>query len=173
MQEKNKIDVIEAVSYALALIALWAILEVRLLAALLSGLLVYSLVHLAGTAAGAKNQQRTRAPAGRCRAGDRNGRKVARPVMTWGVHRLFPAADAGNLQGLLQKLADMLDSSRNQLPPWISEYFPSDVASLKEMITNWLREHAMDARVMGEEAGRAAAHFLLWHDHRRSGCAGT
>jgi len=61
----------------------------------------------------------------------------------------------------LQRIADMLDASRSQLPPWLGEYFPADVGSLKLMITDWLHLHSVEARLMGEAAGRTAAHLVL------------
>lgn len=158
MQEKNRIEAIEAASYALALLALWAVMEVRLLAALISGLLVYSLVHLVAPLLGRKiSSERARLLAV---AALGIATVAGLTLATWGIVAFF-RSDAGNMQGLLQKLADMLDASRNQLPPWLSEYFPADVAGLKEMITKWLREHSVEARILGEEAGRAAAHLLI------------
>jgi predicted PurR-regulated permease PerM len=73
----------------------------------------------------------------------------------------FFRSDAGTAQALLQKMADMLDTSRSQMPPWISEYLPTDAESLKQMITNWLRAHASQAQLMGEASLRAAAHLLI------------
>ena len=78
----------------------------------------------------------------------------------WAVVAFF-RSDAGNTQAMLQRMADMLDSSRNQLPEWLSAYVPADVGSLKEMLSNWLRGHALEAKDMGEVALRTAAHVFI------------
>ena len=158
MQEKNKIEAVEIASYTLALLALWATLEFHLLAALFSGLLVYSVVHILAPLLGKKiSSERARLLAVATLA------VVVVTALTlaiWGVVVFF-RSDAGNAQMLLQRIADMLDASRSQLPPWLGEYFPADVGSLKLMITDWLHLHSVEARLMGEAAGRTAAHLVL------------
>jgi predicted PurR-regulated permease PerM len=158
MQEKNQIGLIEASSYVLAIISLWLVLEKNLLAALFSGLVVYSVVHFMAPLLGRKiSGERARVVAVAALA---IVTVTALTVAIWAMIAFF-RSDAGNAQVLLQRMADMLDSSRNQLPAWVSEYVPSDVESLKGMITTWLRGHAFEAQVMGEAAGRTAAHVLI------------
>jgi predicted PurR-regulated permease PerM len=158
MQEKNQIGLVEASSYVLVLIALWTVLEKNLLAALFSGLVVYSVVHFMAPLLGRKiSGERARVVAVATLA---IVTVTALTIAIWAMIAFF-RSDAGNAQVLLQRMADMLDSSRNQLPAWISAYVPSDVESLKGMITTWLRGHALEAQVMGEAAGRTAAHVLI------------
>jgi len=158
MQEKSKIGVVEASSYVLAALALWLIMEKNLLAALFSGLIVYSLVHLL-------------TPLLERKIGSERARLIAVATLAiiivvaltigiWAVATFF-RSDAGNMQVMLQRMADMLDSSRNQLPVWLSAYVPADVTSLKEMLSNWLRGHALEAKDMGEGAIRIAAHVFI------------
>src|SRR3712207_9454386 len=52
-------------------------------------------------------------------------------------------------------------SSRAQLPAWLRAHVPTGVDALREMLTHWMREHAMEARVVGEVAGRIIAHVLI------------
>jgi len=78
----------------------------------------------------------------------------------WGVVA-FLRSDAGNLQVLLQKLADLIESSRQQLPVWVTTYLPEDVESLKRILTEALREHAGEAKMLGQEAGHLIVHLLL------------
>ena len=129
-----------------------------LLAALLSGLFVYSLVHLM-------------APRLESHFSSRRAKMVAVAglaslvvgALTLGIWAaiLFFQSDAGNLQNLLQRLADMLEASRQQIPDWLRQTIPEDAASLRELITSWLRTHADEAKLIGERAGRAAAHVLI------------
>lgn len=158
MQRKKELGLVEIASYALALVALWTVLEKNLLPALFSGLLVFSVVHMMAPLLGRKiSGERARILA-----------VATLAILTvtvligaiWGVIEFF-RSDAGNAQVLLQRIADMLDSSRGQLPVWVREYLPSGVDSLKEMITTWLRAHAVEAKVMGEEAARTAARLLI------------
>jgi predicted PurR-regulated permease PerM len=158
MQKRDELELVEIASYLLTLFALWVVLEKNLLAALFSGLLVYSVVHFMAPLLGRKiSGERARMVA----VGTLAILTVtALTAAIWGMIAFF-RSDAGNAQVLLQRMADVVDSSRSQLPTWLSEYLPSDVESLKEMITTWLRGHAVEAKVMGEEAGRTAAHLLI------------
>jgi predicted PurR-regulated permease PerM len=78
----------------------------------------------------------------------------------WGTV-LFLRSDAGNFQTLLQKLADMIEASRNQLPNWLSANIPEDVETLKRLMIDTLREHAGEAKTIGQEAGHTIVHLLL------------
>ena len=144
MQEEKERGLVEIASYVLALLALWVVLERNLLAALFSGLLVYSVVHFVAPLLGRKiSGERARIVAVATLA---IITVTALTAAIWGVI-LFFRGDAGNAQVLLQRMADMLDSSRSQLPVWLSDYLPADVESLKEMITTWLRGHAVEAKI--------------------------
>ena len=61
----------------------------------------------------------------------------------------------------MQKLADMVEASRQQLPLWISSAIPDDVDGLKRILIDTLREHAGEAKVVGQEAGHIIVHILL------------
>jgi predicted PurR-regulated permease PerM len=74
---------------------------------------------------------------------------------------IFLRSDSGNLQSLLQKLAELLETSRQQLPIWVSTYLPEDLDALKRMLTTALHEHASEAKVLGQEAGHLIVHLLL------------
>lgn len=158
MQEKSKIGAVEVSSYVLMALALWVVLEKNLLAALFSGLIVYSLVHLLAPLLGRKiSSERARLLAVATLA---IVIVVALTIGIWAVAAFF-RSDAGNMQVMLQRMADMLDSSRNQLPAWLSAYVPADVTSLKETLSGWLRGHALEAKDMGEGAIRIAAHVFI------------
>lgn len=158
MHDHNPYTSTTIASYVLAAIALLAVLQKGLLAALFSGLLVFSLVHMLAPVLG-KNLDSQRA------------RMIAVAILSalivvllsgavWGT-LVFFQSDVGSVQALLQKLADIIEVSRDQLPPWIREHVPDSAYAIKEMITVWLREHAEQAKTIGQEAGRTIVHLLI------------
>jgi len=135
-------------------VGLW----LHLAPALLAGLLVYELVHVL-------------APLLRRRLSDERSRLVAVVILASLIVGVVIAAvvgavaffrsDSSSLPLLLQKMADIIDSARYALPPWINEALPGDADALREALTHWLRVHAQELRLAGTEAGRAFAHILI------------
>jgi predicted PurR-regulated permease PerM len=145
-------------SYLLTAYALLLILWEGLLAALFSGLLVFSLVHLLAPVLGRQ-------------ISNQRAKMIAVAVLSslivtilsgaiWGLVDFF-TADPVRVARLLQKLADVIEASRDQLPVWLRSHLPTGVESLREMLTRWMREHAVEARSVGETAGRVIAHVLI------------
>lgn len=158
MLKEKKIFVSNIASYALTFIALLLILKAGLLTALLAGLLVYSLANLL-------------VPTIQRKFNSKQARLIAVAFLSaliiavisvgiWGVIA-FLRSDAGNLHSLLQKLANLIESSRHQLPQWVSANLPEDVASLERMLIVTLQEHAGEAKVLGQETGHILVHLLL------------
>jgi predicted PurR-regulated permease PerM len=148
----------EIASYIFAAVTLFAVVKFGLLVALFAGLLVYSLVHLL-------------APAIEKRYSGKTSRTIAVVLLSaviilaisaalWAAV-VFLRSDASNLQHLLQKLADMIEASRSQLPQWASTYLPDDVDALRQWMTDWLREHAGEAKVLGQQAGHILVQLIL------------
>jgi predicted PurR-regulated permease PerM len=146
-------------SYILAVVALFIVVKFGLLVALFSGLLVYSLVNLLEPAIEKRYKKSTKS------------RAIAVILLSmliilavsagiWGIFVFFKS-EAGNLQNLLQKLADIIEASRSQLPEWLSTYLPEGVDALHELFTNWLREHASEAKGVGQEAGHIVVQLIL------------
>jgi predicted PurR-regulated permease PerM len=145
-------------SYLLAALALWLVLKAGFLVALFSGLLVYSLVHLL-------------VPTIQRKYSHKQSRMIAViflstfviiavSVAIWAVIVFF-RSDAGNLATLLQKLANIIEASHNQIPDWARAYFPEDVDALGKILTNGLLEHASEAKNLSQEAGHLIVHLLL------------
>lgn len=158
MSDKKPVHLTTIASYLLAAAALLVVLMKGLLAALFSGLLVYSLVHVLAPYLG-KN------------ISDQRARMIAVTILgsfivlalslaVWGVASFFQS-DAGSIEVLMKKLADILDASRGQMPKWLKDYIPANAEAMREAITNWLRAHATQAQVIGTEAGRTIAHLLI------------
>lgn len=73
----------------------------------------------------------------------------------------FFRSDTGNLSGLMTKLAEIIDQSRNRLPAWMLEYLPESAEELRAALTAWLREHASVLQGVGTDFARALAHILI------------
>ncbi|MBS4098748.1 MAG: AI-2E family transporter [Sulfuricella sp.] len=144
-------------SYLLAATALLVTLKLSLLPALLAGLLVYHLTH--GIA--------PRIP----RLQDSAARMLvvalisAVMVLTLIAATLgtlsFTRADSGGLPGLLAKMAEILEHSRNTLPPTLVDYLPQDIDELRDKSVAMLREHADELKAIGKETAVGLVHVLI------------
>ncbi len=110
----QKIDNSTIASYILFAAFLLMVLLKGLLAALFSGLLVYSLIHLLTPLLGKKiSSVRARIVVAAFLG------VVVVTLLTlaiWGSVAFF-RSDAGNMQALLHKLATIIDASRDKFPP--------------------------------------------------------
>lgn len=158
MLSQHKFNPVILSSYVLAAVALVVVLHQGLLAALFSGLLVYSLVHVLSPVLG-KN------------ISDQRARMIAVAILgalivvllslaTWGAIAFFQS-DAGSIEVLLKKMADIVEESRDQMPQWLKDYVPANAEAIREMLIMWLRTHAVQAQSIGQEAGRTIAHLLI------------
>lgn len=158
MAYQNKIRLTIIASYLLAAAALFIVLHKGLLAALFSGLLVYSLVHVL-------------APPLARNISDHRARMIAVIILgalivlllslgIWGAVTFFQS-DAGSISALMKKMADIIEESRAQMPPWLKEYVPAGAEAIRAAFTAWLRDHASQAQTIGQEAGRTVAHLLI------------
>lgn len=73
----------------------------------------------------------------------------------------FFHSDPGSLSILLDKLAEIIESSKTMLPLYVQDSIPADVEVLKQNIVTWLRSHAVELQRFGKEAGRMATHILI------------
>lgn len=61
----------------------------------------------------------------------------------------------GGLAGLLTKMAEVIENSRELLPPWAGAWLPQgDESVIRAGLVDWLRLHAQDLRRVGGDAGR-------------------
>ena len=158
MSDIKKISSTELASFLLAGAALLLILHSGLLAALYSGLLVYALVHLI-------------APALSLRMSNQKAKLTSVAVLGSVIVLLltlvlwFPLAfflsDDGSYPVLVKKMADLIELSRNQIPEWIADYLPESAEALQQILTAWMREHAGQAKHIGEQTGRTIAHLII------------
>lgn len=158
MTNQTRSVAVNIASYVLAAAALFAVLQKGLLAALFAGLLVYSLIHMLTPLLG-KNM------GGRC------AKMIAVAVLSTVIVGLLTLAiwstfsflqrNMNILPELLQKTTDIIEASRNQIPEWLRGRIPGSAEALKEMLTIWLREHAVEAKTLGEQTGRTILHLLI------------
>lgn len=153
--------VIVTASYILCGLALLLVLLQGLLAALFSGLLVFSLVHLLAPALGGQ-------------LSDERQRMVAVAVLStlivlglsggiWAIVDYYQClkSDPERVAQLLQKVVSVIEGSRAQLPNWLRTHLPVGADALREMVMGWMRDHAVEARSMGQLVGRIIAHVLI------------
>jgi predicted PurR-regulated permease PerM len=152
----------EKAAWLIAAFALIFVLKFSLLPALLSGLLVYELVHMITPFIARKFP--TKKPSNRSKLWA-VGILVVIIVSLLALAGVglvaFFRSDAGSLTVLLAKMAQIIEDSRKILPTWIVEHLPADAIAFKEQAAFWLRTHADELQGVGKEAGRITAHILI------------
>ena len=73
----------------------------------------------------------------------------------------FMRSEGGSLSLLLAKMADIVETSRATLPPWLATHLPHGSRGIGEALSQWLREHATDLQQIGKDTIRLLAHILL------------
>ncbi|HEX4872000.1 MAG TPA: AI-2E family transporter [Nevskiaceae bacterium] len=146
-------------AWLLCALGLILVLQLGLLPALLAGLLVYELVHLI-------------APRLRARPIDGESAKLitvallsilivaSLSALIVGAIAFF-RSDAGSLTALINRLAEIIETSRSRLPAWLVAYLPDTAEDLRLAVVAWLREHSEALQGAGAELGRALAHILI------------
>ena len=66
-----------------------------------------------------------------------------------------------NVTVLLGHMADVIEAARSHLPPWAWSYLPEDSDELKAAASGWLREHAGQLRVIGQDVWRVLIHVVV------------
>jgi len=144
------------IAYALSALSLWVVLQANLVAALLSGLLLYSLVDVLAPKLKRLHQKHDALAVAILSALI----LLALGLAGWGLAR-FVGGEGRTLDGLLDHVADIIDRSRGQLPAWISDALPRGVDELANTLIHWLREHAQMAQKLGAEVLRTLVHILV------------
>ncbi len=149
---------IQTVSQVLALVALVLVLELGLLTALLSGLLIYQLVQL------------TVPPLRRLGVAHGTGRTIALAVpagvlivaATLGIAQIIALTTGpDSLARLLEMMADVIGTARQYLPTWAHSYLPSNIADIQSLAAGWLQEHAGQVGGVSQEVGRFVFQLVI------------
>jgi predicted PurR-regulated permease PerM len=137
--------------------ALFLVLHLRLLPALLAGMLVYELVHVI-------------APTMNEHFSDKRAKLIAVALLTVLVLTLaavaifgaivFFRSDVGNLSALFARMAEIIDGLRPALPEWMVARMPDNPEDIEASLAERFRAHATDLQSMGRGA-RGLAHTLI------------
>src|SRR5512141_2351900 len=124
-------------SWIIAAVLLFLVLHLRLVAALLAGLLVFEMVHVIAP----------RLPLTRGRVGRAWAVALLAAVVVVVLAAAFFAliaffrSDGGSVPALVQKTADTIDAARSKLPEWVLASLPTDPEALKEQVIAWFKQH--------------------------------
>jgi predicted PurR-regulated permease PerM len=145
---------VEVFSWIFVAVAMFLVLQLHLLSALLAGLLIYELAHVL-----ARPIEK--------RIVSSKARLIALTtlvillivVMILAIFGLlaFFRSDLGNLDTLVDKLQHIVSDARTKLPPWIADDLPGNKEDLKASAADWLGEHSEQVRHLGREA----MHFFV------------
>lgn len=140
--------------------SLLLLLPLRLLPSLIAGLLVYALVNAMVPS--------LRAPPA---MGEEGPRLLAVTLIASAVITLIILSGIGiasflrqsgeNFPGLVERMAEIVEGARGQMPPWVLQFLPADAEALRQELVRWLRDHAATFQVAGAELARALGHILL------------
>ncbi|HUP93228.1 MAG TPA: AI-2E family transporter [Solimonas sp.] len=147
------------IAWSATTVVLLLVMLLHLLPALLAGCLVYELVKLL-------------TPRLRLHALGREGPQllavalIATVVITalalLGVTVTSFFRNSGeSVPALLQRMAEIIENSRERLPGWLLAYLPADAEELRLALGEWLRSHTGSVQVAGQELGRTLAQILI------------
>jgi predicted PurR-regulated permease PerM len=141
------------------LLGLLAALDLRLVPALLAGLLVHELVHVIAPRISFVARGTTRA---RLLSVGFIGALVIGALVGLGFAVLaFLRTEGATPAALLARLADILEASRASMPQWLERLLPPDAEALQQVMADWLREHARELQNAGRSIGEGLVRVLI------------
>lgn len=148
---------IQLIGWALALAALFLILQLQLLVALLTGLLAHQLIHMlapyfAGRFAGRGQALAVAVLATLVVA-------ITTPLVLAAMAWLAGASD--RLPLLEVRLQSIIELARTQLPEFLTQYLPDDVDHMQRQLSVWLRAHIAELQLAGKAAVSAVVHVIV------------
>lgn len=154
----SEISKIEIASMIIAGVALYAVMQIGLLGALLPGLLIFHVVH-------------TIAPVFlRLGLNHDTGRTIALAIpllivtvaVVFGVLEIVElVAGPNSFVELLHRMAEIVGTSREYLPTWAQQYLPTNIDELEAAGAQWLRQNAGQLGTIGQDAGRVVFHIVI------------
>ena len=149
---------IDTAGYVLMAVGLILVLHLHLLSALLAGLLVFSLVNIF-----APGLQRHL-------PGARAHWFVVAIIAVIVVCLLTLAilagvallnSEHGSPMAMFERLMPLIEQARTRLPASITDYLPGNSQEIRATTVNWLREHAGQFRLAGQQAVRVLVQLLI------------
>jgi predicted PurR-regulated permease PerM len=154
----RKLSAIEIGTYVLMIFGMWVVLELRLLGALLAGMLVFQLVHMI-------------APAIERHVSSQLARWLAVVLLSFVVVGVLTGLTVGvlehfeytapNVQGLLDQVMQMIAQARGHTPQWIASMLPVDAVQMKEKASAMMQAHMADLQQSGKLVARGFGHVLF------------
>jgi predicted PurR-regulated permease PerM len=135
-------------------------LQAKLLPALLAGLLVYELVALLAPrfVGGRLSHSRAKLVV----VALISATVLAVLIGAVGGAIAYYKSEGGSYAALLKNMAEVIENSRNLLPPWAAQYLPQgNESQIRATLSEWLREHAQDIKSFGGSAGHALAMVVI------------
>jgi predicted PurR-regulated permease PerM len=139
--------------------ALFGILQLHLLPALLGGLLIYHIVEF-----GSRGLSRLGVMAF-------DGKIILLAILAVAVVTAFVFASLEftsyitsgpeSFAVLMQRMADVVDTGRAYLPAWSQQYLPANFEELQAKSAEWLRENALHFGFVGKEFGMFLLHLVV------------
>jgi predicted PurR-regulated permease PerM len=74
---------------------------------------------------------------------------------------VFFNSESGNISLLFEKLAEIIDNSRGNLPDWVWQYIPTTAEELRASATLWLKEHSHALQTAGKNFGMGFLHVIV------------
>ena len=155
----NRYSRTDLLIWATVLALLMFVLLAQLLPALLAGLLVFSLVQLLAPRLTISS------------LGGRGRRLLAVVMVAAALIAAMSAAGvalASFLRGsgesvpaLFQRMALIIDESRDRIPGWLLAYLPENAEDLRRTVTEWLRLHAQMVQTASTEVLRGLAQMII------------
>ena len=147
------------ITWGIAITALALSLWLHLLPALLAGLFANELVNML---------ERLIPPS---RLGNTATRVLAVSLVAMIIVASLAAAVVGaaafiqnsgeSIPDLVDRMAQIVDESRPELPIWVNDYLPDDAGEISLAISNWIKSHRHALQVAGTEAGRIFVHVIM------------
>lgn len=149
----------DVAAWIVAALALALVIKLHLLSALLAGLLVFKLVDVL-------------TPWLRVRALDRDTQRLLAVMLIAGaviaaligivIGLVALLRNSGeSLPLLMQRMAQIIEDTREVLPAALRQYLPGDTETVKATIAEWLRSNSGSVQLAGRGLGRSLVHILM------------
>jgi predicted PurR-regulated permease PerM len=149
----------DIIGWVVAAVALALVIKLHLLSALLAALLVYKLVDVLNPWLRVYKIGRDGA---RVLAVTLIATAVIAALVGIGIGIVTILRNSGEtLPLLMQKMAQIVEETRDKLPAALHDYIPDDAVALQATIAGWLRENAGSLQIAGRGIGRSLVHILI------------
>ena len=149
----------DLIVWAASALGLVMILKWHLLPALLAGLVVYSLIHILTP------RLRMTTLDGESRRwlalGLVAGAVVAAITLAGIAIASFFRGSDESVPALFQRMAEIIEQSRERLPDWVLSNLPDNAEDLRKSMVDWLRQNARSVQTASTELLRGTAHAII------------